>query len=108
MEEIRDLNKEIDFNNLIDHYKNIIFLSFKGSLKNFKNIKEGNLTLEKAEEEQKEFNSELSKILKGSKKSENQQSAMNYIKILYELKEKIIKPFDDYSRVVSEAKYKRK
>ena len=33
---------------------------------------------------------------------------MNYIKILYELKEKVIKPFDDYSRVVSEAKYKRK
>ena len=108
MEEIRDLSKQIGFNNLIDHYKSITFLSFKGPLKNFKNIKEGNLTLEKAEEEQKEFNLEFSKILKGSKKSENQQSAMNYIKILYELKEKVIKPFDDYSRVVSEAKYKRK
>ena len=49
MEEIRDLSKQIDFNNLIYHYKseNVpkIFLCFKGPIKIFKNIKEGNITL---------------------------------------------------------------
>ena len=34
----------------------------------FKNIKEGNITLEKAAEEQKEFKSEINKMVKGSKK----------------------------------------
>ena len=33
---------------------------------------------------------------------------MKSIKTLYESREKVIKLFDDYSRVVSEAKYKTK
>ena len=49
MQEVRDLSKQIDFNNLIYHYKseNVpkIFLCFKGPLKCFKNIKESNITL---------------------------------------------------------------
>ena len=53
MEEIRDLSKQIDFNNLIYHYKSETVpknvLSFKGLLIFYKNIKEGNITLEKAE-----------------------------------------------------------
>ena len=57
MEKILDLSKQIDFNNLIYHYKSKTvpksFLSFKGPLKHYKNIKEGNVTLEKAEEKQK-------------------------------------------------------
>ena len=57
MEKIQDLSKQIDFNNLIHHYKSKTvpkcFLSFKGPLKYYKNIKEGNVTLEKAEEKQK-------------------------------------------------------
>ena len=57
MEKILDLSKQIDLNNLIYHYKSKTvpksFLSFKGPLKHYKNIKEGNVTLEKAEEKQK-------------------------------------------------------
>ena len=68
MEEIRDLSKQIDFNNLIDHYKNKTvpkyFLFLKGPLKFYKDIKEGNITLGKAEEEQKEFQNEIAHILK--------------------------------------------
>ena len=33
---------------------------------------------------------------------------INNIKTLYESREKVIKLFDDYSRIVSEAKYKTK
>ena len=50
----------------------------------------------------------LNKIVKGSKKSENQKSVINYIKALYESREKVIKLFDDYSRIVPEVKYKAK
>ena len=32
---------------------------------------------------------------------------MNNIKTLYELQEKVIKLFDDYSRIVAQAKYKK-
>ena len=59
MEEIRDLSRQIDFNNLVYHYKSKIvpkkFVCFKGPLKFYKNIKEGNITLGKAEEEQKDI-----------------------------------------------------
>ena len=112
MEEIRDLSRQIDFNNLIYHYKGKIFpknfLSFKGPLKFYKSIKEGNITLEKAGEEQKEFKNEISKILKRRNKSGRQIHAINNIKTPYESREKVIKLFDDYSRTSSEAKYKTK
>ena len=49
---------------------------------------------------------ELNKIVKGSKKSEGQKSAINKFKTLYKLWEKVIKLFDESSRIVSEAKYK--
>ena len=82
------------------------FLSFKGPLKFYKNIKKGNITLEKAEEEQKEFKNEISDILKGKNKIGGQIHAINNIKTLHESREKVIKLFDDYSRIVSKAKYK--
>ena len=51
---------------------------------------------------------ELHEIVKGSKKSENQKSAVNNVKALYESREKAIKLFDDYPRTVSETKHKTK
>ena len=62
----------------------------KDPLTFFKNIKKGNITLGKAEEEQKEFKSELKEIVKGIKKSKDQESAINNIKTLYESREKVI------------------
>ena len=49
---------------------------------------------------------DLNEILKGSYKSENQKCVIKNIKRLYEAREKMIKLFDDYSRIVSKAKYK--
>ena len=54
MEEIQDLSKQIDFSNLTYHYKGKNdpnnFIGFKGPLKFYRSI-----TLEKAEEQQKEY-----------------------------------------------------
>ena len=67
MEEIQDLSKQIDFNNLTYCYKGNTapktFIGFKGPLVVYENIKEGCITLEKAEEEQKEFKLEINKIV---------------------------------------------
>ena len=52
MEEIQDLCKEIDFNNLSYHYKEKNdannFIGFKALLNFNRSIKEGNIALEKA------------------------------------------------------------
>ena len=59
MEEIVDLSEQIHFNNLIYHYKGNTalkkFIGFKGPLTFFNNVKEANIALEKAEEEQTEI-----------------------------------------------------
>ena len=66
-------------------------------------IKKGNITLEKAEEQQKEFKTEVKEKVKGSQKSEDQKSAMSNIKTLYESREKIIRLFYNYFKIVSDA-----
>ena len=50
----------------------------------------------------------LNKIEEGSKISKHQKSAINIIETLCESREKVLKLFDDYSRIASEAKYKTK
>ena len=66
-------------------------------------IKKGNITLEKAAEQEKEFKSEIKEIVKGSQKSEDQKSAMSNIKTLYESREKVIRLFYNCSKIVSDA-----
>ena len=66
-------------------------------------IKKGNITLEKAEEQQKEFKMEVKEKVKGSQKSEDQKSAMSNIKTLYESREKVIRLFYNYFKIVSDA-----
>ena len=61
------------------------------------------MTLKKAEETQEEFRLEYNEIIRGSKSSVEQINAIKNIKKLYETREKVIKVFDDYSRIVSEA-----
>ena len=60
-----------------------VFIELKGLLGFYKNIKKGYITIEKAEEKQKEFKSDLNEILKGKYKSENQKSVIKNIKTLY-------------------------
>ena len=51
------------------------------------------------------FKSNLKEILRKRHKSKEQKSALRNIKLLYESREAIIKLFNDYSSIVSEAKY---
>ena len=44
--------------------------------------------------------------MKGRYKLKNQKSVIKYIKTLQQSREKVIKLFDNYSRIVSDTKYK--
>ena len=51
---------------------------------------------------------ELSRKVIGSNESEDQKNVIKAVKTLYEPRQNVIKLFDNYSRMVSEAKYKAK
>ena len=57
MAEIRNSTKQIDFNNLTYSYKGesapISFIGFKGPVRIFKSIHDGDITLEDVEEDKK-------------------------------------------------------
>ena len=55
----------------------------------------------------REFKSEIKKVVKGSKNSEEQKNIIKNIKRRYESREKVIKLFDDYSRILMILKLKQ-
>ena len=55
------------------------------------------MKLKEAKNLQNAFKSNLKEILRGRKKSKDQNSALENIKILYESRDVDIKLFDDYS-----------
>ena len=79
MEEMQDLSKQIYFDNSTYHCKvkngPRNFTVFKGPLSFYRSIKEGYITLEKAEEQQKKLKSNIKEIIVGSK-TENQKNAI--------------------------------
>ena len=95
MGEIQNVNKQINFNNLIDYFKGEsgpkVFIGFKGPLVFYKNKKDGYITLEKSEEKQKEFKSGRNEILKGGYKSENHKGAIK----------KMLKHFTNHEKKLS-------
>ena len=64
--------------------------------------------MQKEEKIQEKFELELIERLKGNQdyKSEDQISAIKNIKNLYNEREKVIKFYSDYTKMVSEVKYK--
>ena len=52
------------------------------------------------------FKSNLNKIARGGYKSKDHEIALHNIKLLYEARETIIRLFNYYSTISSEAKYK--
>ena len=71
-------------------------------IKRFEKIESGKMKLEEAKNA---FKSNLNEISKGGLKSKEQESALDNIKLLYELPEAVVKLFNDYSSILSEAKY---
>ena len=64
------------------------------------------MKLEDAKELQNIFKSNLNEISKGRFKSEEQKSALENIKLLYESRQTVIKLFNEYSFLLSGAKCK--
>ena len=85
-----NISKEIDFNNLTYHFKAsniapINFIDFTGPMHIYNEIKNGNISNEKIEKDQKQFNSKLNEITKGNPKhkSEDQLDTIKNIKDFY-------------------------
>ena len=66
------------------------------------------MKLEEAKKLQVIFKANLNRILKGRFESEEQKSALENIKLLYESRKATIELFNEYSSIASESKYKTK
>ena len=66
------------------------------------------MKLEDEKELQNIFKSNLNEISKGRFKSKEQKSVLENIKLLCESRQAVIKLFNEYSSIVSEAKHKVK
>ena len=71
--QIYNVIKQIDFSNLTFHFKDknispINFVGFSGPMYIYNNIKNGNTSIEKLEEDQENFKSNLSELTKGNPK----------------------------------------
>ena len=62
------------------------------------------MNLEETKKLQNVFKSNLNEISRERYKSEEQKSVLRNIKFLYESREDVIKLFNDYSSIISEAK----
>ena len=73
LDEIQDLSREIDYKNLnytftTEASGSINFIKSKGPFSLFKKIRDGNVSLEMAEEDQGKFKREFSRIKSGNPK----------------------------------------
>ena len=113
--EIYNISREIDFNNLTYHFKGsntapIIIIDFRGPMYIYNEIKKGNMSTEKIKEDQKQFKSKLNEItIRNPKhKAKDQLDTIKNIKNLYNSRDKIIKLYNDYAKIITEAIYKTK
>ena len=110
--EIKELTDEIDHNNLIHYYKNNTtpkdFNNFENGMELFGKIKSGEMKLDDAKELQNVFKTNLNEISKGRFKLEEKKSALENVKLLYKSRQAVIKLFNEYFSIPSEAKYKTK
>ena len=114
LNEIQEISKEIDFNNLTCYFRTasfspINFIKFKGSFGFFKEIKNDNISLKKVEEEQNEFKSNLGEITFGNPKHKGKYhlNTIKYVKKFYNSRQKIIDLFNDNAKTKSEGIYKK-
>ena len=113
MTEMKDLSIQNDVDNLTYYFKDrsISLINFILVLRvHFRDIFNGNIELEKAEKDHKQFKLDLNEITKGNpkNKSEDQIKTVKHIKKLYESRKKVIKLYNDYAKIRSEAKRKSK
>ena len=83
----------------------INFIKFKGPFVHFREIREGNISLTKAEENEEDFKKGLCWITSGNHryKEKNQLDTIKSVKNIYNSRQKIIDIFNDSSKIRSEA-----
>ena len=109
--EIKELINKINQNDLIYYFRGNTarkrFDDFTNGIKLFEKIKPGKMKLEEAKKPlQNVFKSNLNEISRGWHKSKEQKSPLENIKLLCKSREAAIKVFNNYSPIVSEAKYR--
>ena len=115
LDEIQGLSREIDYKNLNHNFTtkasvSINFIKFKGPISLFKKIRDGDVLLEMAQEDQEKCKREFSQIKSGNPKhkSEMQLYTIRNVKNLYDSRQKIIDLFNNYSKIKSESLYRSK
>ena len=73
-------------------------------MKLFKDLRDGNINPKEALKNQARFKSDLSEIKMGSQKSPDQKNTIKNVSDFFDLREKIIDFFRDYSFLLTEAK----
>ena len=112
---MEEVNDKIDYNDLNYNFKikssaPINFIKFKGPFGIFREIRDGNISLTKAEENQEDFKKELDQITLGNSqhKEKYQLDTIKSVKNLYNSRQKIIDLFNDSAKIRSEAIYRSK
>ena len=115
LHEMQGLSREIDYKNLNYNFTtkaggSINFMKFKGPFSLFKKIRDGDISLEMAEEDQEKFKREFGQIKSGNPKhkSEMQLYTIKNVKNLYDSRQKIVDLFNNYSKIKSEPIYRSK
>ena len=112
LEKITDLDKKVNYDVLIYRYKGTIavakFCKFDNALDIIGKIRDGKIDLADVKKNQEKFKYYLGELKKGNKKhrSKVQKNALYNIKMLYKARKEAIKFYDDYSSMMSEAKYR--
>ena len=114
LDEILEMGKEIDYNNLVYNFNGpthpINFSIFDGPIYTNDQLKNGNISLQQVENQQKDFRKELSEVTSGNPryKSNIQLYVIKNVKNLYNSRLKIIDLLNDNAKIRSEAIYKSK
>ena len=109
LKKIDDLNKKVNSNDLIYRYKNnspnVEFNKFNNAFDIIDKIRDGKVDLSDVKNNQEKIKSYLGKIKKENKSKEQKNTLYN-IEMLCEARKKAINFYDDYSLMMSEAKYR--
>ena len=109
LKKIDDLNKKVNSNDLIYRYKNnspnVEFNKFNNAFDFIDKIRDGKVDLSDVKNNQEKIKSYLGKIKKENKSKEQKNTLYN-IEMLCEARKKAINFYDDYSLMMSEAKYR--
>ena len=84
------------------------FINYKSQFKLFEDLKDGSINPKEGLKNQARFKLDLSEIKIGGNKSQDQKDTLKNIYNFFDLREKIIDFFRDYSFLLSDAKYKAK